>query len=433
MDIKECLEILRDGESGVLAWNRMKRSGAFAPKRDLAEEKRALDYLNQMLSNARPNEDGIVMVELGKPEDRGISSEALANALNSANITESDPNPLNIGSADLSGLNLSGVDMSSCNLAGANFSGSVLRDSNFSRANLTCVNFRGCDLSNANFFSAYLSSANLSDTVLRKASFHRANLRDADFKRADLTEADLVLARLLRCDMSNAIVERASVAFIQVQDLASAPTVPTVLYRQGDERLSTDDALGVFKLSWKTHLSPCRIFISYRRKDFSALCVRLYEALCDRYGRELIFIDQEVIPLGIEDFERFIMDSIGRTTTVLVAVGSQWLGLGDQSSNGIQSPDDYVRKEIERAFQVEATIIPVLLDNARMPTDALLPVSLKPLVKHNAIRIAKHSFDNGFDKLCAHLEGALGLKPVSSRALRPRRTNKKWWQFWKKH
>jgi hypothetical protein len=139
------------------------------------------------------------------------------------------------------------------------------------------------------------------------------------------------------------------------------------------------------------------ILISYRRADSSAVTGRIFDHLSAYYGEESIFMDVDNIPLGV-DFRDKIKDTLARTDVVVAVIGSNWLGAHADGSVRMHEPTDPVRVEIETAVAQKASIIPVLVDGAKMPGSALLPSEFGNFAYLNAAEVA-----NGRD-FRAHVE-----------------------------
>jgi formylglycine-generating enzyme required for sulfatase activity len=128
-----------------------------------------------------------------------------------------------------------------------------------------------------------------------------------------------------------------------------------------------------------------KIFISYRRQDSAGAAGRIYDRLRAHFGTDAVFMDIDSIPFG-EDFREHIDAAVGQCDVVLAVIGPRWLGRTD-TSRRIDEPRDFVRIEIESALQRGIPVIPVLLDNTRMPTEAEVPTSLAKLTYRNAIEV----------------------------------------------
>ena len=127
-----------------------------------------------------------------------------------------------------------------------------------------------------------------------------------------------------------------------------------------------------------------RIFISYRRTDAAAYAGRLHDDLMDHFGDGRVFIDIEAIELGA-DFEQTIVGTIEGADVVLAVVGPSWLGAtDDRGQRRIDQDDDFVRRELEIALDRGVKVVPVLVQDARMPEPSELPASLASFSRRQA-------------------------------------------------
>ena len=147
-----------------------------------------------------------------------------------------------------------------------------------------------------------------------------------------------------------------------------------------------------------------RIFISYRRDDTSAHAGRLYDALAARFGADRLFIDIDTIPVGA-DFAEALQEAIDSADVVLVLIGRSWLTASDKTgAPRLQDPNDFVRLEVEAALERKARILPVLVQNADMPTTDDLPDSLSGLVRRQAFELADRRWRSDLTGLVSALE-----------------------------
>jgi hypothetical protein len=158
-----------------------------------------------------------------------------------------------------------------------------------------------------------------------------------------------------------------------------------------------------------------RICLSYRRADSGAIVGRIYDRLVGRYGAEAVFMDVSGIPYGA-DFRDHIQ-TVFRDAKVLVAViGPAWLGQKDKR-NRIHEKVDPVHVEIHTALRQRILVLPVLIDNATMPSSDDLPRDIRELAFRNAMRI-----DSGVDfpfhinRLLTLIDQALGIRSASTPA-----------------
>src|SRR5439155_25125458 len=96
------------------------------------------------------------------------------------------------------------------------------------------------------------------------------------------------------------------------------------------------------------------------------------------FGRDRVFMDLDSIPFGV-DFRTHISESLNRCHTLLVVIGSQWLGASTEGSCRIDDPTDFVRLEVAQALARNIRLIALLIDRTEMPSCTVLPDDLKNL------------------------------------------------------
>jgi tetratricopeptide (TPR) repeat protein len=134
------------------------------------------------------------------------------------------------------------------------------------------------------------------------------------------------------------------------------------------------------------------IFISYRRDDTAGEAGRLADHLTQRFGSGRVFIDIDTIAPGAK-FADELERALAGTTVVLAIIGRHWLTATDaRGTRRLDDPDDFVRREILTALQRGSRVIPVLVQDARVPTAAELPEMLAPLADRQAMAIQHEEF-----------------------------------------
>lgn len=128
------------------------------------------------------------------------------------------------------------------------------------------------------------------------------------------------------------------------------------------------------------------IFISYRRADSMAYTGRIYDRLVNAFGAHHVFKDVEDIPPG-EDFRSVLDKALTKADVVLIIMGPQWLMITDDGGKRrLNDPTDFVRIEVETALKRnDVLVIPVLVNNATMPSAEALPAALKDLAFRNSV------------------------------------------------
>jgi len=146
-----------------------------------------------------------------------------------------------------------------------------------------------------------------------------------------------------------------------------------------------------------------KVFVSYRRADAREAAVRIADELVDEFDDASVFFDTETIEPGAS-FPAEIMTNIGNSTHVLVVIGPDWLVKNTETGIArIEEPEDWVRREIRTALTSQATVIPVLVNNAQMPDPSELPLDLRSLCEQNAVELRPDRFKGSLAELIDRL------------------------------
>ncbi len=133
-----------------------------------------------------------------------------------------------------------------------------------------------------------------------------------------------------------------------------------------------------------------RVFITYRRDDTAGDAGRLYDSLTRRFGDGSVFMDAEGIQPG-QEFGQVIRETIEKSDVVLVLIGRRWANATDASGRRrLANPDDWVRREIEAALDLDVALVPILVHGAPMPAREELPPSIQPLAGFHAFKIGDY-------------------------------------------
>ncbi len=157
------------------------------------------------------------------------------------------------------------------------------------------------------------------------------------------------------------------------------------------------------------------VFISYRRLDAGGSAGRLHGDLRRQFGEGHVFRDREMRP-GTNWVKRLAAEA-GACRVMLVVIGQKWATVRDDGAAEprLANPRDTLRNEIETALaRDEVTIIPVLVDDARMPKADEVPASLAGLLEIQAYPMSDARWDDDLAHLVAELE-AVGMQRTSVR------------------
>ena len=140
------------------------------------------------------------------------------------------------------------------------------------------------------------------------------------------------------------------------------------------------------------------VFISYRRADSAGYAHALASRLIQEFGPNSVFMDVDSLEPGI-DFVETIDNSLSSCSVLLALIGNQWLGAKEGSVPRIKNDNDYVRIELAYALSRDVRVIPILIDEAQMPSEMILPNDLQPLVRRQAIEWSSTRFNFDLDRI----------------------------------
>ena len=133
------------------------------------------------------------------------------------------------------------------------------------------------------------------------------------------------------------------------------------------------------------------VFISYRRDDTAGYAGRIRDRLANEYGSGLLFMDVDLIDLGL-DFVDAIKHEVAKCEALIAVIGPNWLTAADEKGNRrLDDPNDFVRLEIATALQRDIRVIPILLNGTKIPNLSELPDDLKGLATRNGFSV-RHDF-----------------------------------------
>ncbi len=173
------------------------------------------------------------------------------------------------------------------------------------------------------------------------------------------------------------------------------------------------------------------IFISYRREETAAQAGRLYDHLSDHFGEDRVFMDIDSIAIGT-DFTKAVIEAISGCNVLLALIGRHWSVITDNKGiRRIDYPEDFVRVEIETALQRDIRVVPVLVDGAVLPQAADLPLSLRPLVRRQALDLTHTGFRSEVARLIAAVNEVFEGQPAEAKAIDRlwQRASETPWQF----
>jgi hypothetical protein len=148
------------------------------------------------------------------------------------------------------------------------------------------------------------------------------------------------------------------------------------------------------------------VFVSYRKQENKWEVGRIKDWLTLTFGEHAVFRDNDSIQPG-RDFREEIDAAVGKCKVMLVIIGSTWLMADPTGKRRIDSETDWVRIEVESALQRHRVVLPILLDDARMPDPTALPESLRQLAFNQAYNVRENTFERDVNGLIQHLRAHL--------------------------
>ena len=160
------------------------------------------------------------------------------------------------------------------------------------------------------------------------------------------------------------------------------------------------------------------IFVSYRRSDSADITGRIYDRLVSEFAKEHVFKDVDSISMG-GDFRTHLNGAMSQCRAVLTIVGTRWTDARDDAgARRLDDPDDFVRIEVEAGLARGIPVVPVLVANATMPTEAQLPASLGAFAFRQATAVRPDpDFHRDMDRLVAALRDMLAPRKAADDTL----------------
>lgn len=136
-----------------------------------------------------------------------------------------------------------------------------------------------------------------------------------------------------------------------------------------------------------------KIFISYRRQDSTSEALSIAQFLEREFGTGSVFMDID-IHAGA-NFPIVLEEQLSQCKVLLAVIGPNWLETKDSEGQlRLSKPDDWVRLEIVRALERDVPVIPVCINDTKLPDRMALPENLRRLVDHQAAFVTTSRFRN---------------------------------------
>lgn len=141
------------------------------------------------------------------------------------------------------------------------------------------------------------------------------------------------------------------------------------------------------------------VYFSYRLRGSRAHAERLAEKLRHQ-GSVSVFADADIPPGS--HWPSALQDGLDRADAIIVFVDRDWLHYQDEwGRRRIDNPEDWVHREVSHALTRVKTVLPVLVEDAKMPPKQALPGPLIPFAEVQAARLRLDHFETDAEKILA--------------------------------
>lgn len=152
-----------------------------------------------------------------------------------------------------------------------------------------------------------------------------------------------------------------------------------------------------------------KIFINYRRDDSKGEAQALRTYLEPKLPGCELFMDVDGGISPGSNFVRALDERIASADILLCLIGSRWIDIADErGARRLEGADDFVRVELASALKRDITVIPVLIDDTRMPSEAELPESIRMLAYKQGVRLRHERFNSDADGIAKAIKQRLG-------------------------
>ena len=159
------------------------------------------------------------------------------------------------------------------------------------------------------------------------------------------------------------------------------------------------------------------MFINYRGADSHSYGALLYTELARRFGDDHVFLDAECIPAGA-NFVEELLARVRSARLLLAVIGPRWLSETDSAGRRrIDDPADWIHRELVEAFDAGVRVIPVLTEDAGLPTTAELPPAIAQLSNCQYRRLRYREPTADLARIATDL---ISVDPLLARAARSR-------------
>lgn len=146
------------------------------------------------------------------------------------------------------------------------------------------------------------------------------------------------------------------------------------------------------------------VFINYRTGDGEWPAAFLDDKFKRRFGADRVFRDATSLEAG-HDFRQELRRRLERCTVLVVIIGPGWLTARDGSGRRrLDNTADYVRMEIEESLKRKIRVIPITLNDVRLPLADELPKGIADLAHRQSRVFRSRHYESDFEEIISIID-----------------------------
>jgi len=156
------------------------------------------------------------------------------------------------------------------------------------------------------------------------------------------------------------------------------------------------------------------LFIIYRRSDCATDAQRIHQYLCQELRHEKVSLNADDIPSG-NSIRDPLQERMTRCKILLVVIGRNWTTAVDEADHQLLSREnDPVHLQLNIALESGIPVLPLLIDDASMPSPRDLPPELEALCRQHPMRLAGDGFQADLARLVKALRASFDVDGTSA-------------------
>lgn len=179
--------------------------------------------------------------------------------------------------------------------------------------------------------------------------------------------------------------------------------------------------------AWRA-MPPLSVFVSYRRNPDAAEATLVDKTITSTFaseGKERVSVFRDTRQRLGNEWPSEVEKAVTSSDLLVALIGPDWLSTLDRyGRRRIDDPNDWVRRELELAFEADVDVIPIAFGGAEVPRPVALPPSIAQISERQGLVVRGEYWDDDLQPLLRELEVRLGeparaveQEPTGSRRL----------------